>query len=178
MKIILIALFHLCLSAVFVAPSGTAQSEPETKPVPLREVQDQTIFSKTCRAKLTFGKDFRYVGGQKRNLYGNAEAEQHVFAKTKPQGEVERFYWVQFEHFSRQTITPTYYPAERSTSAACSSSTTQRVGRTMRPCRSRTRRLTERPLPACYRSTVSSFRRRRCAFACFICPPPIGELSS
>lgn len=66
----------------------------------LREVHGQTIVSKELpAADLTFGKDFRYVGGQKVNLYGNADAEQHIFVTTKNDRVVDRFYWVQFEHF-------------------------------------------------------------------------------
>jgi len=65
---------------------------------PLRAVHSQTLVSNEVpRADLTFGKDFRYVGGQTVNLYGNAEAEQHIFVAAQG-GVVERFYWVQFEH--------------------------------------------------------------------------------
>jgi hypothetical protein len=71
----------------------------EEQSVSLREVQGQTIISNEVpRANLTFGKDFRYVGGQKVNLYGNADAEQHIFVVSRDR-VVERFYWVQFEHF-------------------------------------------------------------------------------
>jgi hypothetical protein len=81
-----------------------------------REVQGQTIISKELpAAELTFGKDFTYIGGQTVNLYGNAEAEQHLFVKAKTSGVVERFYWVQFEHFL-PTNTRTYdYKPERTT---------------------------------------------------------------
>ena len=65
----------------------------------LRSVQGQTLTSNELpRADLTFGKDFHYVGGQRVNLYGNAEAEQHIFVVSHAR-VVERFYWVQFEHF-------------------------------------------------------------------------------
>lgn len=65
----------------------------------LREVQNQTLISNQLpRADLTFGKDYHYVGGQKVNLYGNADAEQHIFVVSHDH-VVERFYWVQFEHF-------------------------------------------------------------------------------
>ncbi len=71
----------------------------EPSPVPLREVHGQTIVSNELpKAELTFAKDFRYVGGQQVNLYGMAEAEQHVFVVAGAGGVVERFYWVQFEH--------------------------------------------------------------------------------
>lgn len=116
MKTILIALLQLSLSVVLMVPSVTAQSQPETKPVLLREVRGQTIFSKTLpAANLTFSSEFRYVGGQRVNLYGNADAEQHIFAKINPQGNVERFYWVQFEQFFPTNNYTYNYPADRST---------------------------------------------------------------
>ena len=72
---------------------------PPTAPVQ-RQVQGQTILSSELpAADLTFDKDFRYVGGQVVNLYGNADAEQHLFVKGAASGPVQSFYWVQFEHF-------------------------------------------------------------------------------
>jgi hypothetical protein len=50
-------------------------------------------------AELTFSNDFRYIGGQSVNLYGNAEAEQHLFMALGRDDAVQRFYWLQFEHF-------------------------------------------------------------------------------
>ena len=82
------------LSAAVAASAVAAQEAPA-----LRQVQGQTIVSNELpRADLTFGKDFHYVGGQKVNLYGNADAEQHIFVVSRDR-IVERFYWVQFEHF-------------------------------------------------------------------------------
>jgi len=84
--------------AVLVAgPVTTALSQMPSHS--LREVRGQTIISNELpKAELTFGKDFRYVGGQNVNLYGMAEAEQHIFVVAGASGVVERFYWVQFEH--------------------------------------------------------------------------------
>jgi hypothetical protein len=79
-------------------------------------VNGQTIVSQELPdVELTFGKQFRYVGRQRVNLYGNAEAEQHVFVRAGRGGVVERFYWVQFEHFL-PTNTRTYdYSPDRTT---------------------------------------------------------------
>jgi hypothetical protein len=72
---------------------------PPTPPVQ-RQVQGQTILSSELpAADLTFDKDFRYVGAQVVNLYGNVDAEQHLFVKAAASGPVQSFYWVQFEHF-------------------------------------------------------------------------------
>lgn len=46
----------------------------------LRTVHDNTIISPELpKADLTFAPSFRYVGGQQVNLYGMADAEQHLF---------------------------------------------------------------------------------------------------
>ncbi len=78
-----------------------AQSPPTTVTAPLqRQVRSQTIISKELpAAELSFDKGFWYAGGQVVNLYGNADAEQHVFVKAASGGPVQSFYWVQFEHF-------------------------------------------------------------------------------
>lgn len=87
----------LAFASAMLVSAAIAQQSPATDA--LREVQDQTIISNTLpRADLTFGKDYHYVGGQKVNLYGNADAEQHIFVVSHDH-VVERFYWVQFEHF-------------------------------------------------------------------------------
>ncbi len=79
--------------------TSSAIAQQAAAPDALREVQGQTLISnERPRAELTFGKDFHYVGGQKVNLYGNAEAEQHIFVASRDH-LVERFYWVQFKHF-------------------------------------------------------------------------------
>lgn len=49
-------------------------------------------------ARFTLSNNFQYVGGQVINLYGNAEAEQHLFFNTE-NGLVKGFYWLGFEHF-------------------------------------------------------------------------------
>lgn len=77
-----------------------AQNPAVTTPRVEREVRGNTIISNRLpAADLTFGDDFRYVGSQVVNLYGNADAEQHVFVKGRTSGPVEGFYWVQFEQF-------------------------------------------------------------------------------
>lgn len=64
-----------------------------------RGVNGQTLVSpEVPRADFNLANEFHYVGGQMVNLYGNAEAEQHIFVVSKDR-VVERFYWFQFEHF-------------------------------------------------------------------------------
>jgi hypothetical protein len=66
----------------------------------VRHIKGRTIFSEEYpKAALSVRKGLRFIGTQKVNLSGNAEAEQYVFAKSSPGNTVERFYLIQFEHF-------------------------------------------------------------------------------
>ena len=72
---------------------------PQAKAQNLRSVQNNTIISPELpKADITFDRAFRYVGGQQVNLYGMADAEQHLFVKGDHNGVIDAFYWVQFEH--------------------------------------------------------------------------------
>ena len=90
------------ICAFFVAApfSALVLAQSVSSPPLQRQVRAQTIISNELpAADLTFEKDFRYVGGQVVNLYGNADAEQHLFVKGPDSGPVQAFCWVQFEHF-------------------------------------------------------------------------------
>lgn len=90
---------YLIMIAATLAALAHAQGPASPIEGPLREVRGQTIISNELpKADLTFGKDFRYVGGQRVDLYGMADAEQHIFVVSGSSGVVEKFYWVQFEH--------------------------------------------------------------------------------
>jgi hypothetical protein len=90
--------FFITFVLLFALSACWASAQDAPAP-PLRPVQGQTLISNELpRADFTFGNDFHYVGGQKVNLYGNAEAEQHIFVISRDR-VVERFYWLQFEHF-------------------------------------------------------------------------------
>ena len=99
----------LSLSSGLLGQSGKSDSAPA------RAVHGQTLVSRDLpAAELTIGKDFQYVGGQRVDLYGNADAEQHLFVKANG-GIVDRFYWIQFEHFLPSNHYTYNYPAERTT---------------------------------------------------------------
>jgi len=77
-----------------------AQDPVVATPPVERAVRGHTIISdRLPAADLIVSSDFRYVGAQVVNLYGNALAEQHLFVAGPTSGAIERFYWVQFEHF-------------------------------------------------------------------------------
>ena len=81
---------------VLIAQAG---GPPPIPPVQ-RIVEGRTLVSKDLpAATFHFSRPFRYVGSQVVRLYGNADAEQHLFVVAGRSGSVRKFYWIQFEHF-------------------------------------------------------------------------------
>jgi len=65
-----------------------------------RHRKGKTVISEEFpKAQISIGKGFRFMGTQRVNLLGNAEAEQYIFAKRGRGSIVERFYLIQFEHY-------------------------------------------------------------------------------
>lgn len=102
-------------SLVLILLFALIQSTPVPPTSPLkRRVQGQALISDDLpAARFIFSKDYRYVGGQVVNLYGNADAEQHLFVKGASSGPVEGFYWIQFEHFLPSNNRTYDYVADR-----------------------------------------------------------------
>ena len=48
---------------------------------------------------LRFDSAFTHIGGQKFNLYGVADTEQHLFVEALPDGKVKSLYWIQYEAY-------------------------------------------------------------------------------
>ena len=95
--------------------SSLAVSQNSGSPDLRREVNGQTLVSHELpRAEFNLANEFHYVGGQTVNLYGNAEAEQHIFVISKDR-VVERFYWIQFEHFLPSNKKTYDYQPDRTT---------------------------------------------------------------
>ncbi|HLK03937.1 MAG TPA: hypothetical protein VKT53_05810 [Candidatus Acidoferrum sp.] len=91
--------FFAVLLAVVVSSTFAPAQTPPLPPVQ-RHVQGQTLTSgELPAAEFTFASEFRHVGAQVVNLYGNAVAEQHLFVEQDAHGGVARFYWLQFERF-------------------------------------------------------------------------------
>ena len=107
---------YLAVFLIVACSIGCAKKPDLATPPVEREVRGQTIISNRLpAADLTFGDDFRYVGSQVVNLYGNAFAEQHVFVKGASSGPVDAFYWVQFEHYLPTNSNTYSYRPERTT---------------------------------------------------------------
>jgi hypothetical protein len=65
-----------------------------------RQVRGQALVSESEPAvTITFDAAYEYVGGQRWDLLGIADAEQHLFVKPGKGRAVEALYWVQFERF-------------------------------------------------------------------------------
>src|SRR5437762_9691363 len=92
---------RLILPPLFAAYSVACAQKPAPPTPPVeRQVNAQTIVSNQLpAADLTFADGFRYVGSQVVSLHGTADAEQHLFVRGASTGPVDRFYWVQFEHY-------------------------------------------------------------------------------
>jgi hypothetical protein len=81
-----------------------------------RQARGQVLTSQHDPAvQITFTPPFRYAGGQRFLLYGVAEAEQHFYVQSNTSGQVERFYWVQFEHYLPNNAHQYDYPSKRTT---------------------------------------------------------------
>jgi hypothetical protein len=111
-----VAATGLIFAVVTAAHGVDATSAGATSADAVRRIRGRTIFSEAFpKAELSVQAGFRFIGTQQVNLYGNAEAEQYLFARLGPDDTVERFYWVQFEHFL-PTNTRTYnYASTRTT---------------------------------------------------------------
>lgn len=97
----------LALSLTLLAPApGSARPE--------RQAQGQVLVSSHDPAvQITFAPQFKYVGGQTFLLYGVAEAEQHFYVQTAADEKVQRFYWIQFEHYLPDNTHQYDYPSKR-----------------------------------------------------------------
>jgi hypothetical protein len=102
-------------AAALLFTVGTfGQEADRTNMRPERSVKGRTIVSQELpKAVLTIAKGFRFVGTQRVNLYGNADAEQYVFVKPGPNKVVNQFYWIQFEHFLPTNNRTYSYDAKR-----------------------------------------------------------------
>ena len=65
-----------------------------------RHRKGNTVISEAFpKAQFSIGKGFRFMGTQRVNLFGNAEAEQYIFARPGRGDIAEQFYLIQFEQY-------------------------------------------------------------------------------
>lgn len=90
-------MLQLIALSAFALSFANAQNNP---PQAARSVKGQVLTSKLLPAvRLSFDKNFKYIGSQDFILYDVARAEQHFFVDADAQGNIKRFYWVQFEGY-------------------------------------------------------------------------------
>ena len=91
----------LAVAAVVVGVSAWRfhQQTPEETTVQ-GTVSGQTLANNRFpNVKFEVAPEFRYVGSQRFQLYGNADAEQHFFAEADEQKNVKRLFWIQYEGY-------------------------------------------------------------------------------
>ena len=82
----------------------------------MRHVRGRTIVSEeSLKVELSVRKGHRFIGSQRVELYGVAEAEQYLFAKQGLENTVESFYWIQFEHFLPSNDRTYHYASKKIT---------------------------------------------------------------
>lgn len=100
--------------AGFAAPSvasGWPGDSPHDAGSPPPRAADTVIHSSRWPpAGVAVDSSFRYLGSREIDL-GGAEAEIHVLVDTSDEGELERFYWIQFE--GRKPESPGRYDYSR-----------------------------------------------------------------
>ena len=90
-------IFLLIALSVITLSFANAQNH---LPQAARTVKGQVLTSTILPAvRLSFDKNFKYIGSQDFILYDVAHAEQHFFVDADAQGHIKRFYWVQFEGY-------------------------------------------------------------------------------
>jgi hypothetical protein len=68
--------------ALLLTVAAFGQEANPTSAGPVHRIKGRTIFSQDLpKAALTIAKGLRFIGAQRVNLYGNAEAEQYLFVK-------------------------------------------------------------------------------------------------
>ncbi len=95
--------------AVVVAGAGAAHwyygdrgrftTEPEFTNLGRTAAGNELISTYDPAAVLTFGEEYRYLGGQKFILYGVADTEQHFFVETTDDDILQSVYWIQYEAY-------------------------------------------------------------------------------
>lgn len=86
------------LACVRAAPTSVGSAQEGIHPT--RRVTGRTLVSDaTPRVRISFDEKFKYVGAQAFILYDVARAEQHFFVDADKDGQIRRFYWVQFEGY-------------------------------------------------------------------------------
>lgn len=96
------AIFVVLVTVVayfYLTDPGRLTTEPEFSELS-RSVSGNVLSSPADPAVLmTFEEEYTYIGGQRFELYGTADVEQHFFVEEYSDGTLKSFFWLQFEGF-------------------------------------------------------------------------------
>jgi hypothetical protein len=85
--------------SIFVAALGLAATrQAASQQNPYSVTKGRLTSAMQPDIRIDVDTALEYVGSQRWILYGNAQAEQHLFVHRSPQG-VERYLWIQFEEY-------------------------------------------------------------------------------
>ena len=84
----------ILLAMCLALPTG----KPGCQTAPYSVINGRILSAMQPAIRLDVDTALHYVGSQRWILYGNAQAEQHLFIAKSAEG-VERFLWVQFEEY-------------------------------------------------------------------------------
>lgn len=102
-KVILIGLAIVVAGAGFAywyyGDRGRFTTEPEFSDLGRSASGNDLISDYDPAAVLSFGDEYRYLGGQKFILYGVADTEQHFFVETNDDDVLTSVYWIQYEAY-------------------------------------------------------------------------------
>jgi hypothetical protein len=94
--------------AAILAPAPVAPAQPVLAPVAVVEAHSVTRAAEHIVVRVP--KSATYVGSDRFDLYGVADAEMHVFVEADASKRVKKLYWIQFEHYwpSKPDLTHDY----------------------------------------------------------------------
>lgn len=107
----------LTIAAMAAMPAAAQQTpDPAAVPsAPAARVQRNAIVHPGEGVTVRVPASARYLGGERFNLYGVADAEVHVFAELGRGRALRRLYWIQFESYlpSRPELSYNYAEGNR-----------------------------------------------------------------
>jgi hypothetical protein len=106
------------LGLLMLMLAGTAPATAQEVPsAPAARVDRSAVAHRPSGMTVRVPPRAAYLGGERFNLYGVADAEVHVFAERGAGGRLERLYWIQFESYlpSRPELAYNYAEGNRRT---------------------------------------------------------------
>jgi len=110
----------LMVAAMAMVPAAARETAQETPPpavpnAPAARVEGNRVVHPGEGVIVHVPAAAGYLGGERFNLYGVADAEVHVFAERRAGGALGRLYWIQFESYlpSRPELSYNYADGNR-----------------------------------------------------------------